>query len=137
MTVRAAGGVVWRSVEGGVEVLIVHRPRYDDWSLPKGKLDPSDASELACAVREVFEETGYHAEPTEEIATTSYEDRAGQRKSVRYWSMTVRGGEFAPNSEVDAVMWVGRDGLARLTYERDHDIARSVLDAVSARLSGH
>ena len=78
--VRAAGGVVWRAGDGGTEVLLVHRPRYDDWSLPKGKLDAGETHEGA-ATREVLEETGYEVELGRELASTRYRDaRAGRRR---------------------------------------------------------
>jgi 8-oxo-dGTP pyrophosphatase MutT (NUDIX family) len=120
-----------------VEVLIVHRPRYDDWSLPKGKLDAADSSEVACAVREVFEETGYEVDVGPEAGSTSYVDRAGRDKRVRYWSMTVRCGTFQANSEVDAVAWVGERDLHRLTYPHDREMAQVVIAARRAGRGVH
>src|SRR4029079_13272371 len=102
VTIRASGGRVIREGPAGFEVLIVHRPRYDDWSLPKGKREPGESDER-CAVREVEEETGMRAVPGHEPATTIYHDRHGRLKRVRYWEMTVAGGAFAPGDEVDAV----------------------------------
>lgn len=118
--VEAAGGVVWRQVDGGrVEVLVVHRPRYDDWSFPKGKLDPGETHEAA-ARREVWEETGLECELGAELPEVRYADRFGRSKRVRYWAMQVTGGSFAPNDEVDALRWASPDeARALLSYARD------------------
>jgi 8-oxo-dGTP diphosphatase len=124
--VRAAGGVVAREVEGGTEVLVVHRPRYDDWSFPKGKLDPGETFEEA-AVREVAEESAVHVELGDELIAVEYVDHCGRPKVVRYWTMTeVAAGVFAPNHEVDEVRWVELDA-ARELLSYDTDLA--VLDA--------
>lgn len=125
--VRAGGGVVTRlTPEGATEVLVVHRPRYDDWSFPKGKLEAGE-TEQECAVREVREETGLWCEVTRELAGTSYTDRRGRPKTVRYWQMRVLSGRFQPNSEVDAARWVGVTEAGRmLSYEHD----RSLLDGL-------
>jgi 8-oxo-dGTP diphosphatase len=125
--VRAAGGVVWRTgADGSAEVLLVHRPRYDDWSFPKGKNDPGEADER-CAVREVEEETGIVAAVGPELPSVTYRDHRGRPKVVRYWAMAVaddRG--FAPGEEVDELAWLSVGGAARrLTYPHD----RAVLDA--------
>ncbi|HEX7133947.1 MAG TPA: NUDIX hydrolase [Iamia sp.] len=104
--VRAAGGVVaGADGDGRVAILLVHRPRYDDWSLPKGKRLPGESDE-DCARREVEEETGLRGELGAELPSTHYIDRKGRTKQVRYWAMEVVGGEFAPNAEVDEVRWV-------------------------------
>jgi 8-oxo-dGTP diphosphatase len=123
--VEAAGGVVWRRYEGDLQVLLVHRPKYDDWSLPKGKLDPGETFEQA-AEREVWEETGLRCRRGVELEESHYVDGKGRPKVVRYWVMEPTGGTFAPNDEVDEVRWlpVGA-AAARLTYERD----RPVLDS--------
>ena len=99
--VRAAGGVVWRRSDAGLEVLLVHRPRYDDWSLPKGKADPGE-DDVDTAAREVAEETGLAGVLGPELARIRYTDRNGRAKVVRYWSMTVDGPvpTFTPNGEV-------------------------------------
>jgi 8-oxo-dGTP pyrophosphatase MutT (NUDIX family) len=122
-TVRAAGGVVWRrGADGAVEVLVVHRPKYDDWSFPKGKLDPGETEE-ECALREVDEETGLRCELGEELPTTMYVDRKGRPKRVRYWAMTVSDGAFTPNDEVDEVRWLPPAEASRLlTYARDGEV---------------
>ena len=119
--VRAAGGVVRR--EDG-RIAVVHRPRYDDWSLPKGKLDAGETYEQA-AVREVREETGLEAELERELSSTSYRDRKGRAKLVRYWLMSPRGGDFQPNDEVDEVRWLApADAVELLSYERDRELVQ-------------
>ena len=136
MTVRAAGGVVWRTGEGGVpEVLVVHRPKYEDWSFPKGKREEGETDEET-ALREVEEETGYVCHLGPELPGTTYEDRKGRRKAVRYFVMTVVGGEFAPTDEVDEVRWL-RLPAARdqLTYERDREVLEAFSTAPSERAS--
>jgi 8-oxo-dGTP diphosphatase len=116
--VGAAGGVV---VRGG-QVALVHRPRYDDWTLPKGKLDPGESFEEA-AVREVEEETGVRARLVRELGTTNYEVK-GRPKVVQYWLMDVEHeGPFVPNDETDELRWVARDeALRMLTYDRDREL---------------
>ncbi|HYX76881.1 MAG TPA: NUDIX domain-containing protein, partial [Gaiellaceae bacterium] len=108
--VRAAGGVVTRSGAGGrSEILLVHRPKYDDWTLPKGKAEPGESDE-DCALREVEEETGLACELGDEVAVLEYADAAGRPKRVRYFAMTPRtGAEAGPRNEVDAVRWLTRD----------------------------
>ena len=122
--IEAAGGVVWRrSSKGSVKVLLVHRPQYDDWSLPKGKLDPGESHETA-ALREVEEETGLRCVIDEELAEVRYRDRKDRPKRVRYWAMRPVDGDFAPNDEVDQVRWVSLDEVAGVvTYERDAEVA--------------
>jgi len=124
--VRAAGGVVLRDGRAGVEVAVVHRPRYDDWSLPKGKLDPGE-SFAAGALREVEEETGLSCELGAELSPARYRDARGRPKLVRYWLMRVRGGAFAPNDEVDALEWMPlAEASARLDYEHDRRLLAEV-----------
>jgi len=121
--VRAAGGLVVRRGAHGDEVLLVHRPRYDDWTYPKGKVDPGETDEDA-ARREVEEETGFRCALEAELPSTSYIDARGRPKIVRYWRMRVVDGEFAENNEVDQVEWLSPDAArARLTYERDRELA--------------
>jgi 8-oxo-dGTP diphosphatase len=116
--VFAAGGVVRR----GDDVLLVHRPRYDDWTLPKGKLNKGETFEEA-ALREVQEEAGFVCELGDEVTSTTYEDRNGKVKLVRYWEMAPVGGEFAPNDEVDEVRWLPPDEARELlTYDRDRGV---------------
>jgi 8-oxo-dGTP diphosphatase len=121
--VFAGGGVV---VDEVGRILLVHRPRYDDWTFPKGKLDPGETIE-ECALREVAEETGFACALGAEVAVTRYVDHKGRDKLVRYWLMTVIGGAFEPNDEVEEIRWVTRDEAAGLlSYERDHDVLRAV-----------
>jgi 8-oxo-dGTP pyrophosphatase MutT (NUDIX family) len=128
--ILAAGGVLWRHPRNGdPEVLLVHRPKYDDWTLPKGKLDDGESAEEA-ARREVEEETGFRVELGEELPSTDYHDRFGRPKNVRYWVMDIKDGEFQPNREVDEVRWLTVDAAKEeLSYARDRD----VLDAFAAR----
>ena len=121
--VHAAGGVV---VDGDGRVAVVHRPRYDDWSLPKGKLDPGEDFEQA-AIREVEEETGIRAELVRELPNARYEDSKGRPKLVRYWEMRALGkGEFTPNEETDELRWLSPDEAAGLlTYDRDRELVEA------------
>ena len=113
--VRAAGGLVIRDGE----VLLVHRPKYDDWTFPKGKCYPGESDE-ECALREVEEETGLHCALVDEAGETEYVDSRGRPKRVRWWLMRPDGGEFAPNDEVDTVRWAAPwDATTLLSYERD------------------
>ncbi len=123
--VNAAGGVVIRDGE----VCLVHRPRYDDWSLPKGKLDDGESFEDA-ALREVWEETGLRCTLRDELSPTFYEDRKRRSKAVRYWLMEPDGGKFEPNDEVDELRWVAPSEAAELlTYEHDAKLAQEVSEA--------
>jgi 8-oxo-dGTP diphosphatase len=121
--IEAAGGVVWRrSSSGSLKVLVVHRPRYDDWSLPKGKLESGEKA-LDAALREVEEETGFRCEAQVELHEVRYRDRKDRSKRVRYWAMVPVDGEFAPNDEVDEVRWVTvPDARDLLSYEHDVDV---------------
>jgi 8-oxo-dGTP diphosphatase len=130
--VKAAGGVVWRPARDGVEIAVVHRPKYDDWSLPKGKLDPGEGFEEA-ALREVEEETGMRCRLGRELGETRYEDRKGRPKVVRYWSMEDADGEFAPNEEVDELRWVPVDDARRML---SYDFDRELIGRVAAEARG-
>jgi broad specificity phosphatase PhoE/8-oxo-dGTP pyrophosphatase MutT (NUDIX family) len=123
--VLAAGGVLWRPGhhESAAEVAVIHRPRYDDWSLPKGKVDPGE-TEPVTAVREVFEETGHHVQLGRRIASVSYpiEQRT---KKVQYWSARSLGGSFAPNNEVDDLIWLSvAAAIKKVSYPYDRKILR-------------
>jgi 8-oxo-dGTP diphosphatase len=122
--VEAAGGVVL-GAQG--RVALVHRPKYDDWSLPKGKLDPGESFEQA-ALREVEEETGLRARLVRELPSVQYRDNKDRPKVVRYWLMEVEHDPgFAPNDEVDELRWVPPDEALRLlTYDRDRDVLGAV-----------
>jgi 8-oxo-dGTP pyrophosphatase MutT (NUDIX family) len=123
--VRAAGGVVWRRRGGDLEVIVVHRPKYDDWTFPKGKLDPGE-TEKEAAVREVVEETGFECELGRRLHSTSYVDAKGRPKRVDYWAMSVTAGRFRPNDEVDELRWVPIAKVERLlSYDHDLDVLRS------------
>jgi 8-oxo-dGTP diphosphatase len=120
--VRAAGGVVRRDGD----VLLVHRPKYDDWTFPKGKVDDGESDEDA-ALREVEEETGFRCELGPELATTSYTDSHGRPKVVRYWLMRPEGGSFEPTHEVDEIAWLSpEDAETRLSYQRDRTLLRAL-----------
>lgn len=121
--VRAAGGVVYRvASRGAPEVVMVHRPAYDDWSLPKGKLKTLERLETA-ALREVEEETGMTCLIERCLGTTRYIDRRGRDKVVWYWLMRSYAGEFQPLPEVDRVHWCGIvEAMATLSYDHDRDI---------------
>jgi 8-oxo-dGTP pyrophosphatase MutT (NUDIX family) len=128
-TVRAAGGLVHYRDEDGVEkILVVHRPAYDDWSFPKGKLEAGESEEDAAA-REVEEESGLRCRLERELATTSYRDGRGRPKTVRYWLMTPIGGSLAAANEVDDARFVPVAEARRLlTYARDVEL----LDALES-----
>jgi len=118
--VRAAGGLVRRNGAHGVEILLVHRPRYDDWSFPKGKAEDGESDE-DCARREVLEETGLRCELEADAGRTDYVDAKGRPKRVRWWLMrSVEDIGFSPNEEVDELRWTALGDAARLlTYDRD------------------
>ena len=116
--VRAAGGVLIRDGR----VALVHRPKYDDWSLPKGKLNEGETWEDA-AVREVREETGYNVALHDELSSVEYTDPKGRPKTVRYWRMEPLAGEFEPNDEVDELQWMTPDeAVERLSYDHDREL---------------
>ena len=132
--VRAAGAVVWREREsdGCPEVCVIHRPRYDDWSLPKGKLDEGESFEAA-AVREVEEEIGVRGKLTEELPPSAYTDHKGRSKLVRYWLMEVEEDPgFTINDEVDEIKWCTPAEAARcVTYAFDAELLVTVAELLS------
>jgi len=123
--ILAAGAVLWRSVNGSAEceVAIIHRPRYDDWSLPKGKLDTGE-TEPVTAVREVREETGCRCVLGRRLATVVYPVEQGD-KQVRYWAARALDGEFTASGEVDDLAWVQvKDAMAKVVYPHDRKVLR-------------
>jgi 8-oxo-dGTP diphosphatase len=126
--VRAAGGVPVRVTPDGLQVLVVHRPQYDDWSFPKGKCEPGESDE-ACAVREVAEETGLVCVLEAELPSTRYNDSRARPKRVRYWRLRVVDGDLDYAHEVDVARWVSAtEAESLLTYERDLDVLRALVD---------
>jgi len=121
--IRAAGGLVWRPGAEGVELALVHRPAYDDWSFPKGKLFDGE-SELDAAIREVEEEVGVRCLIGRDLGTISYLDGKGRPKTVRYWEMRLADGdELTAANEIDEARWVSMDRVASvLTYVHDREL---------------
>jgi len=121
--VKAAGCVVWRphpKKPKKKQILLIHRPHRSDWTHPKGKVDPGE-TELECALREVFEETGVVGKVGDELPVVEYRDQRGRPKRVRYWLLKYKSGEFKPNDEVDEIAWLSpKKAAAKLTF--DHDI---------------
>lgn len=130
--VRAAGAVVWKPAgENGVRVALVHRPRYHDWSLPKGKAESGESAQQTAA-REVLEETGSTATIGRALTEVSYEVSAGL-KTVQYFAARSTGGRFTPNKEVDKVEWLSIESARdRLSYEFD----QAVLDTFAVQPAG-
>jgi 8-oxo-dGTP pyrophosphatase MutT (NUDIX family) len=128
-TRKAAGGVIVRQTAAGkTQVLLVHRPHRQDWTFPKGKVEPGETDE-ACALREVEEETGHRCALGDELLTISYVDHKNRLKLAHYWAMRAIGGEAAPHNEIDAVQWLSVADAARtLTYQRD----LALLEALAA-----
>ncbi|MBS1848241.1 MAG: NUDIX hydrolase [Actinobacteria bacterium] len=122
--VRAAGGIIWRE-RGALEVVVIHRPRYDDWSFPKGKCEPGESDE-DCARREIAEETGLSCTLGAELSPVRYRDRMLRLKQVRYWAMTPTGTLPTWDDEVDVLCWLRIGRAARLlSYERDAGVLDS------------
>ncbi|GAA3243342.1 NUDIX hydrolase [Pseudonocardia petroleophila] len=125
--ILAAGAVLWRRTASGVELAVVHRPRYDDWSLPKGKLDRGE-SMPAAAVREVAEETGFRARLGPRLCDIHYEVPEGP-KTVRFWAAEACAGAFEANEETDELRWCSPEQAARLlSYRRDLDVLARFVD---------
>jgi 8-oxo-dGTP diphosphatase len=126
--IAAAGGVVLRRGDDGEpRVAVIHRPKYMDWSLPKGKLEWGEGWKEA-ALREVGEETGYRAEAGPELPPVSYRDRKGRRKLVRYWLMEPIDGGFEPHGEVDELRWLTKgEADELLTYEHDRELVHKAI----------
>ena len=125
--IRAGGGVVRRRGRLGPEFALVHRPRYDDWTFPKGKAEEGESDEEN-AEREVREETGFRCERGPEVATIDYLDHHDRPKTVRYWLMYPAGGAFVPNDEVDELRWVvATTASALLTYDHDRTVLAAAL----------
>ena len=120
VTIRAAGGIVWRPGPAGLaEIAVIHRPAQVDWTLPKGKLDEGETAEQA-ALREVEEETGLRCRIVRPAGCTAYVDRRGRDKIVCYWVMAPVAGRFVPGDEVDGLRWLTVDeALAVLSYPID------------------
>lgn len=128
--VRAAGCVVWRYGSDELEVLVVHRPRWDDWSFPKGKFDPGEAP-IAAAAREVEEETGLRVRLGPRLRDDHYTISSGQPKVVSYWvAQPPRNADitrYEPNAEIDKVEWLSLSGAGRtLSYRRDIELLREL-----------
>ena len=120
---RPGTGNSAKSAQGAVEVAVIHRPRYDDWSLPKGKVDPGETAPVA-AVREVCEETGHHCVLGRRLNTVSYPIDLGIKK-VYYWAARSTGGEFTPGKEVDELIWLPvADAMRKLDYAQDRKVLR-------------
>jgi 8-oxo-dGTP diphosphatase len=127
--IHAAGAVLYRMQDGVPYCAVVHRSRYDDWSLPKGKVDPGE-SLPATAVREITEETGFRSVLESLIGTTAYPLKENARKEVTYWSARALGGEFEPNSEVDELRWLPVDeAKALVSYALDRKILTRFAEA--------
>jgi 8-oxo-dGTP diphosphatase len=125
--VLAAGGVVVRRENGEARIAVIHRPRYGDWSLPKGKLDPGETFTDA-ALREVREETGFRCRLGPELSPAQYRDRKGRAKLVRFWLMEPLDGDFSPGPEVDELRWLAADAAIEvLDYEHDRELVREAL----------
>ncbi|MGI5470227.1 NUDIX hydrolase [Streptomyces sp. CA-132043] len=134
--ILAAGCVLWRrsGERDGLEIAVVYRPKWGDWSLPKGKAEPGEEAR-ATAVREVFEETGMTCTLGPELPSTRYRDAKGRPKQVRYWSAEATGGAFAPNREVTQLLWLSPpDARNRLTRPMDAELVDALL--ASLRASG-
>ncbi|MGU3434221.1 NUDIX hydrolase [Actinomycetes bacterium M1A6_2h] len=132
-TVYAAGAVLWRHTDGEIEIALVHRPRYDDWTFPKGKVEKGEVASAA-AVREVAEETGFRAVLGRSLSSVTYRlpapkkgrhvgNRHGGEKHVDYWAAEAVDGSFARNDEVDELAWLRPDAVSeKLSYDVDREV---------------
>ncbi|MEU9323725.1 NUDIX hydrolase [Streptomyces canus] len=129
--VRAAGCVLWRRSSAGLELALVYRPKWSDWSWPKGKLKRGESSEAA-AHREVLEETGYACRLGTKLPTPPrYIDHQGRPKEVDYWAAEATSGAFEANDEVSALVWLTpEEARERLTHERDRELISYALIAI-------
>ncbi|MEV5973666.1 NUDIX hydrolase [Streptomyces sp. NPDC051921] len=130
--VLAAGAVLWRpaATGGGIEIALIHRPKYDDWSHPKGKLK-RDETVKECALREIREETGQSCELGARLPTAHYLAQ-GRPKEVAYWAARALGGSFTPTHEVDALAWLPpARARERLTQPRDRELLDALLAATA------
>lgn len=135
-TIWAAGAAIYRMRGGRPEFLLTHRPRYRDWSLPKGKLSRGESFQ-ECAAREVFEETGITGIMEDAIGTIGYVTSAGNNKAVRYWLMQAKEENFAPNEEVDKIRWLRpRKAMEKATYSRDEAIIATATEMAREREPG-
>ena len=128
--IDGAGAVLWQSIDGGeIRIAVIHRPRYDDWSLPKGKVDPGEHL-LTAAVREVREETGFAVSIGVPLPTQTYEVD-GLRKDSHYWVGQKLAGEFVPNDEVDEIAWLSfEQAKAKLTYKHDQEVLAAAANSI-------
>jgi len=128
---------VRRVASGVLEVAVVHRPARLDWSFPKGKLEHGEAF-VECALREVWEETGYRCRIVRFVGHTRYRDRRDRAKVVAYWAMRAEGGAFRANDEVDELRWLCPDeARALLTYERDQELLDVLVAAEDSKALVH
>jgi len=129
VAIYAAGGVLWRrNSDKEIEILLVHRPRYDDWSLPKGKVE-SHEELITCAYREVMEETGFDVQLGPFVSEIEYFVEEGLKR-VSYWSGRVTNPEhhFTANSEVDAIEWLGiEEAIQRVSRESDREVIEAFI----------